>query len=167
MHLTQQTDYALRVLIYAAINDDGLVNIAEIAKVYNISKSHLMKVVTALVKGGFLYSIRGKGGGLRLGKPTAEINVGEVVRLMEPLTIVECFGDRTECLISPHCRLAGILNSGLKVFFTWVIMASPRDILLANPTLAWDANCAPALLVMMRTTLRKSAFCPLLSVKRA
>lgn len=118
MHLTQQTDYALRVLIYAAINNDGLVNIAEIAKVYNISKSHLMKVVTALVKGGFLYSIRGKGGGLRLGKPAAEINVGEVVRLMEPLTIVECFGECNECLISPHCRLAGILNSGLKVFLS-------------------------------------------------
>ena len=61
MYLTQHTDYGLRVLIYTAINDDALVNISTIAETYNISKSHLMKVVTALVKGGFLTSVRGEG----------------------------------------------------------------------------------------------------------
>ena len=66
MYLTQHTDYGLRVLVYTAINDDTLVNIGTIAETYNISKSHLMKVVTSLVKGGFLVSVRGKGGGLRL-----------------------------------------------------------------------------------------------------
>ena len=84
MYLTQHTDYGLRVLIYTAINDDALVNISTIAETYNISKSHLMKVVTALVKGGFLTSIRGKGGGLKLAKPPEEIRVGMVVRVTEP-----------------------------------------------------------------------------------
>ena len=79
MHLTQQTDYALRVLIYAAINNERLVNIGEIAADYAISKSHLMKVTTALVKGGFLEGIRGKGGGLRLAAAAHEINIGAVV----------------------------------------------------------------------------------------
>ena len=65
MYLTQHTDYGLRVLVYTAINDDTLVNIGTIAETYNISKSHLMKVVTSLVKGGFLVSVRGKGGGLQ------------------------------------------------------------------------------------------------------
>ena len=72
MYLTQHTDYGLRVLVYTAINDDTLVNIGTIAETYNISKSHLMKVVTSLVKGGFLVSVRGKGGGLRLADDPAK-----------------------------------------------------------------------------------------------
>ena len=80
MYLTQHTDYGLRVLVYTAINDDTLVNIGTIAETYNISKSHLMKVVTSLVKGGFLVSVRGKGGGLRLADNPENINIGAVVR---------------------------------------------------------------------------------------
>lgn len=116
MYLTQQTDYALRVLIYTAINDDGLVNIATIAETYNISKSHLMKVVTALVKGGFLHSVRGKGGGLRLGKPAEDIYVGAVVRHIEPLTVVECFTNHNQCILTPCCRLMEILHGGMNAF---------------------------------------------------
>ena len=132
MHLTQQTDYALRVLIYTAINNEGLVNIAEIAKTYDISKSHLMKVVAALVKGGFLHSVRGKGGGLRLGKEPEQIRVGDVVRLTEPMVIAECFGENNECIISPHCRLANILNSGLKLFLTHLDNYTLADLLNAG-----------------------------------
>lgn len=116
MYLTQQTDYALRVLIYAAVNDDGLVNIADIAEAYHISKSHLMKVVTALVKGGFLQGIRGKGGGLRLAQAADQISVGAVVRHMEPMTVVSCLGEHQQCILTPHCRLMGALDGAMKAF---------------------------------------------------
>lgn len=116
MHLTQQTDYALRVLIYSAINNERLVNISQIAHDYRISKSHLMKVTTALVKGGFLEGIRGKGGGLRLAKAPNAIGIGQVVRYMEPLRIVECMNEDNQCLISPSCQLAGILVGATKAF---------------------------------------------------
>ena len=105
MYLTQQTDYALRVLMYAAVNNEGLVNIAAIAQTYGISKSHLMKVVTLLVKGGFLASVRGKGGGLKLAQPPEHIRVGAVVRVCEPMPLVECFGENNRCLITASCRL--------------------------------------------------------------
>ncbi|KLT72040.1 Rrf2 family transcriptional regulator [Neisseria arctica] len=120
MYLTQHTDYALRVLIYTAINNDGLVNIATIANKYDISKSHLMKVVTALVKGGFLESVRGKGGGLRLARPAEKINVGEVVRYMEPMQLVECMGKGNMCLITPGCRLIDIIGGGIKAFLNYL-----------------------------------------------
>lgn len=116
MHLTQQTDYALRVLIYAAVNDDALVNIADIAQSYNISKSHLMKVVTALVKGGFLISVRGKGGGLKLATQPENIKIGAVVRLIEPMEIVECFNENNQCIICGHCRLTSIIHNGIRAF---------------------------------------------------
>ena len=116
MYLTQYTDYALRVLIYTAVNSEKLVNISTIAETYGISKSHLMKVVTALVKAGFLESVRGKGGGLRLGRAAEAIRIGDVVRELEPCQIVECMGSNGQCLITPCCRLAGVLNGALQQF---------------------------------------------------
>ena len=133
MYLTQHTDYGLRVLVYTAINDDTLVNIGTIAKTYNISKSHLMKVVTSLVKGGFLVSVRGKGGGLRLADVPEKINIGAVVRHLEPMQVVECMGDNNECLITPSCRLTGIITGAIKAFFNHLDQYSLQD-LLDKPT---------------------------------
>ena len=133
MYLTQHTDYGLRVLVYTAINDDSLVNISTIAKTYNISKSHLMKVVTSLVKGGFLVSVRGKGGGLRLADVPEKINIGAVVRHLEPMQVVECMGDNNECLITPSCRLTGIITGAIKAFFKHLDQYSLQD-LLDKPT---------------------------------
>lgn len=117
MYLTQHTDYGLRVLIYTAVNDDALANISTIAETYGISKSHLMKVVAALVAGGFLNSVRGKGGGLKLARPAEQINIGAVVRHLEPVPLVECMRPDNACLITPGCRLMGILRGGMKAFF--------------------------------------------------
>lgn len=133
MYLTQHTDYGLRVLVYTAINDDTLVNIGTIAETYNISKSHLMKVVTSLVKGGFLVSVRGKGGGLRLADDPKKINIGAVVRHLEPMQVVECMGDNNECLITPSCRLTGIITGAIKAFFNHLDQYSLQD-LLDKPT---------------------------------
>ncbi len=133
MYLTQHTDYGLRVLVYTAINDDTLVNIGTIAETYNISKSHLMKVVTSLVKGGFLVSVRGKGGGLRLADNPENINIGAVVRHLEPMQVVECMGNNNECLITPSCRLTGIITGAIKAFFNHLDQYSLQD-LLDKPT---------------------------------
>ena len=133
MYLTQHTDYGLRVLVYTAINDDSLVNISTIAETYHISKSHLMKVVTSLVKGGFLVSVRGKGGGLRLADVPEKINIGAVVRHLEPMQVVECMGDNNECLITPSCRLTGIITGAIKAFFNHLDQYSLQD-LLDKPT---------------------------------
>lgn len=133
MYLTQHTDYGLRVLIYTAINDDSLVNISTIADTYGISKSHLMKVVTALVKGGFLTSVRGKGGGLKLAMSADKINIGAVIRHLEPMQLVECMGENNDCLITPSCRLAGILGGAIKSFFNHLDGFTLED-LLNKPT---------------------------------
>lgn len=118
MHLTQQTDYALRVLIYTGIHQERLVTIAEIATAYAISKNHLMKIVTMLVRGGFLCSIRGKSGGLKLGKTPEDIFVGHVVRHMEPMHLAECMKNGNSCRLSGDCLLTGILNEAMQLFLT-------------------------------------------------
>lgn len=133
MYLTQQTDYALRVLAYAAVNNEDLVNISSIAEVYGISKSHLMKVATALVKGGFLESVRGKGGGLRLRRRSELIRIGDVVRHMEPMKLVECMGAGNQCLLTSCCLLTAVLNDAGKAFLDHLDKFTLAD-LINKPT---------------------------------
>jgi len=119
MRLTNYTDYSLRVLIYIAIkNQNDLSNIKEIADVYGISKNHLMKVIYQLGKNGYIETIRGRNGGIRLARPAEEIVIGEVVRKTEEdFHIVECFDPScNQCIISPICKLRFILHEALDAY---------------------------------------------------
>ena len=112
MQLTQYTDYSLRVLIYLSQKGEGeLATISEIAEFYGISRNHLVKVVHNLATNGFIQTLRGKHGGMKLSRPATEIGVGEVVRKTEPnFYIAECFNkNNTSCVIIPICSLKGML----------------------------------------------------------
>ncbi|CAM3481871.1 Rrf2 family transcriptional regulator [Halomonas lysinitropha] len=117
MHLTRFTDYSLRVLIYLAAKGEQRSTISEIAGRFDISRNHLMKVVQDLNHQGYLTSIRGKNGGLLLKRAPETISLGKLVRDTErDLTLVECFGDDNECIITPACRLKPILAEALAAF---------------------------------------------------
>jgi Rrf2 family nitric oxide-sensitive transcriptional repressor len=109
MHLTRFTDYGLRTLIYLALQPARLGMIAEIAQAYQISESHMTKVVHKLGQAGLIETIRGRNGGMRLARPAAEIGLGEVVRALEPeLALAECQAGEF-CAIGGLCRLQSIL----------------------------------------------------------
>jgi Rrf2 family transcriptional regulator, nitric oxide-sensitive transcriptional repressor len=118
MHLTQHTDYALRTLIYLALRDPALATVQEIAEAYGISRTHLMKVAHRLGRCGWIETVRGRGGGLRLARRPEDIVVGDVVRdTEEGFAIVECFsGDRPACRITPDCALKGVLAEARDAF---------------------------------------------------
>jgi Rrf2 family nitric oxide-sensitive transcriptional repressor len=120
MRLTQFSDYALRVLMYAAAHPDRLVTISELASFHRISRSHLTKVVMHLASCGYLQSVRGRGGGLRLARDAASICVGEVLRSTEEdFQLVECFqGGSAACMLALDCRLARELRDALDAFFS-------------------------------------------------
>jgi Rrf2 family nitric oxide-sensitive transcriptional repressor len=108
MRLTVYTDYALRLLMYLALKKDGLATIAEIAATYDISRHHLMKVAYGLGVAGYVVSVRGRGGGLRLAGPVEAIIIGEVVRKTEPgIAFVACQPDDTSCV--------GVLQGAMKL----------------------------------------------------
>jgi Rrf2 family nitric oxide-sensitive transcriptional repressor len=111
MRLTTFSDYTLRVLIFLALTRDRLATIPEIAAAYGISENHLMKVVHQLARTGTIESVRGKGGGIRLARPPAEIRLGSVVRSSEGAApIVECMADQAgSCCIAPACKLTEAL----------------------------------------------------------
>src|SRR5690554_5082384 len=118
MHITRYTDYSLRVLLYVAVKGEQRSTIAEIAQRYDISRNHLMKVVQELNRKGYVKAFRGKQGGLLLGKPAEEINVGALVRDTEQdLALVECLGSDNRCIIAPTCQIKFILSEALEAFF--------------------------------------------------
>lgn len=118
MRLTVYTDYTLRVLIYLAANPERTPTIGEIAASYGISRNHLMKVVHELGVAGYVDTVRGKGGGLRLKRPAGAIGLGEVVRHAEgDFDLVPCFpGAGGGCAITPACRLKGALHRAREAF---------------------------------------------------
>jgi Rrf2 family transcriptional regulator, nitric oxide-sensitive transcriptional repressor len=117
MRLTAFSDYALRLLMYAAAAGDRLVTIEQASKRYAISRAHLMKVANELTRAGFLTAVRGRSGGLKLGRPAAEIRVGDVVRATEPdFAMVECFTTGNRCIITELCRLPRALDDATKSF---------------------------------------------------
>ena len=120
MQLTRFSDYSLRVLIYLGIRPGQLSTIDEISKAYGISKAHLMKVVHELGRSGYVETVRGRGGGLRLAQRLDEINVGDVVRLTEgKMDLVECFDSATNtCRIESVCTLQGVLEEALAAFLS-------------------------------------------------
>lgn len=113
MKLTRYTDYSLRVLMHLAARPERLSSISEIARCYRISQNHLMKVVHDLRKAGYVTAVRGRSGGIRLGRPAEEINVGDVVRHTEEgFDLVNC----GSCIIAPACGLTGVLAEALTAF---------------------------------------------------
>jgi Rrf2 family nitric oxide-sensitive transcriptional repressor len=118
VRLTVYTDYALRLLMYLALKDDGLATIAEVAGSYGISKNHLTKVAHQLGVGGYVGTVRGRGGGLRLAKPAEKIGLGEVVRRTEPdLALVPCFSPvDAPCAIRSCCALRRALDKARGAF---------------------------------------------------
>ena len=133
MRLTIFTDYSLRVLMYLGAHraDPRLATINDVAGAYGISENHLMKVVHHLAQRGYVETTRGKGGGMRLAKAPASINLGQVLRdAEEDFAIVECFQEgNSNCPIMPACNLIPILARAMKAFFDVIDAHTLADLL--------------------------------------
>lgn len=127
MQLTRYTDYAMRVLIHVGAEEaDRLSSIQEIADTFGISKDHLKKVVHNLGQAGLLETVRGRGGGLRLGRPPNQISIGQIVRQTETgFDLVDC----STCLIAPACTLPRVLNEATRAFLDVLDRYTLADIL--------------------------------------
>ena len=139
MRFTRYTDYALRVLMYLGLKPEGeLATIREIAESYGISENHLMKVAHRLGLAGYIVTVRGRQGGLRLAQAPEAINVGAVVRRCEDdLRIVECFDpDTNTCPIAGVCALPALLDEALAAFLAVLDRHTLADLLVPRGGLA-------------------------------
>ena len=141
MRLTNFSDYALRMLMYTASAGGRLITIEEAARAFNVSKTHLNKVPNTLTRGGYLKAIRGRSGGLVLGRRPEMIRIGDVVRLTEPdFALVECFATGNRCVLTASCKLSGMFGEATASFQSTLDRYTLADItpiaedFLASPT---------------------------------
>ena len=138
MHLDKRTDYSLRVLMFLASNRGRLSTIAEIADRFDISQAHLTKVVHLLGRAGFVETLRGRSGGLRLAGDGTTIRVGDVVRRMEgDLAPVECLrASGGTCLSTSCCRLKGALSRAMGAYLAVLDGVTIAELVEVNGALA-------------------------------
>lgn len=132
MRLTSMTDYALRLLMYVAQQPDRLCTISEVARVHGLSRAHLMKITHQLAQAGFIETVRGKGGGMRLAAAPEDIALGAVVRNMEGgFVLVECLASGSHCALTGRCRLTGAIEGALQSFMRHLDQYTLADLLPA------------------------------------
>ena len=164
MRLTNYSDYALRSLIYLAVRPEPplLANISDIANSYGISKSHLTKIIHQLGQLGYIESVRGKNGGIRLARAPKDINLGVLIKQIEPdFDLVECFatpissddrhprstglpitlidetvGRSPGCVISPVCQLKSVFFEALTAFINVLERYTLADVINNEEELA-------------------------------
>ncbi|MEL6948428.1 MAG: iron-responsive transcriptional regulator RirA [Pseudomonadota bacterium] len=119
MRLTKHTNYAVRMLMFCASNPEELSRVNQIAKFYNLPEPFLLKILQSLTKAGYVTSVRGRNGGIRLARDAQDIGLGEVVRTIEEnFELAECFQDgEAECPLVTSCGLSSSLKKALDAFF--------------------------------------------------
>lgn len=145
MRLTTMTDYAMRLLMYVAQRPERLCTISEVAQAYGISEAHLMKVTHRLSLQGWLKTVRGKGGGMSLAAAPKDINLGAVVRSIEPdFYLVDCLAGDANCNLMGHCRLTGIMSGALQSLMQYLDGYTLADLLTPSPEGVAVTLSAPA-----------------------
>lgn len=134
MRLTRQTNYAIRILMYCAANNDRLSRIPEIASAYSVSELFLFKILQPLVENGLVETVRGRNGGVRLGRAADQINLFDVVRVTEEsFAMAECFeSDAAECPLVDSCALNAALREALGAFFAVLERHTIADLVKAR-----------------------------------
>ncbi|MHB1102310.1 MAG: iron-responsive transcriptional regulator RirA [Devosia sp.] len=119
MRLTRQSSYAIRALIYCAVNEPGLSRVADIARAHAISELFLFKLIKPLVENGLIATVRGRHGGIKLGRPANEITLLDTIRLTEDnFAMAECFeGGDVNCPLVDACDVNSALREALAAFF--------------------------------------------------
>lgn len=129
MKLTFHADYAIRVLLYLRVAPGHKGTVSAIAKAHNVSRHHLDKVVQRMVGAGFVRTVRGRGGGVRLERDPESITVGDVIRAMEDdLAIVECLGHARFCRVAGVCGGRNVFAEALEAYFAVLDRATLEDI---------------------------------------
>ncbi|TNC93078.1 Rrf2 family transcriptional regulator [Thalassolituus sp.] len=134
MQLNSFTDYALRSLILLSVEgNDRIISAAEISETFGISRNHLMKVVNKLAQLGYVDTLRGKHGGLKLKMAPVDINIGALIRQTEPMQLLDC--SEKACHITRACRLKGVLADAKAAFLAVLDKYTLEDVISDNEPL--------------------------------
>lgn len=118
MQLTIRSNHAMRLMMFCALNAGKVTPVSTVAKACNMRPAHLAKIANALSAEGFIETVRGRHGGVRLARPAEEIRVGAIVASTEVgAGFVECFDPATNtCPLIGACRFRPALDRALDAF---------------------------------------------------
>ncbi len=157
MKLTSQTNYAIRMLMFCA-SKGQLATVSEIANFYRLPEKFLFKILGSLTAHGYVETVRGRNGGIRLARPAEKIGLGDVVRRMEAsFEMAECFRDgEISCPLVATCGMNDALSKALTAFFNVLDEYSIQDLITKehNIHVLLELNSA------MQEPLTKSAVQP-------
>lgn len=148
MRMTQQTDYALRILLYLAVRPDQTCRVADVADAFEVSRGHLLKIALRLKRLGHIQTARGRAGGIRLARAPEEIGIGALVRAIEgEFPLVECLHARGgACVISPACKMKAMFHEALDAYLavldSFTLADAARNGAMLRPLLGLDRDAA-------------------------
>ncbi len=99
MQLTRAADYAIRVMIHLAMDEEGARHLLpELAAAAEVSRSFLSKVLQMLAHEGFLASWRGQAGGFELMEAGRRATVREIIEAIDgPVHLNACLVSGQDC----------------------------------------------------------------------
>ncbi|MCL4139608.1 UNVERIFIED_CONTAM: hypothetical protein GTU68_033593 [Idotea baltica] len=120
--------------MFCAMNPDRTVRKSEVSKHCNANGSLVAVVIHQLGLAGFLKTMRGRGGGIRLNYSPTDISVGAVFREFEKKKLL----DNTEdtCPLIEHCNLKPLINEALVAFYAVLDKETLADRIAKNSGLA-------------------------------
>jgi len=137
MRLTRFTDYSLRVLIYLGQNNESRVTIHQISEAYDISKNHLMKVVSNLTRLKIVAAQRGPGGGIQLNRSPEEISLDEIIINTEKhLQELGTVNNTHSAGATADTRLSSFLQHALQAYLNELSRFTLADVLEPNNDIA-------------------------------
>jgi Rrf2 family nitric oxide-sensitive transcriptional repressor len=140
MRLSQHSDYAFRMLIHAALRAPALTTVGEVATDFTLSSAHLQKVAQTLAAHGYLQTVRGRAGGLRLAQAPELVRLGQVALITEPdFQMAPCMSSSGDpCPIYQPCVLRTVLSNASEAFIAeldkWTLadlVKKPKPLLFA------------------------------------
>ncbi|MEZ5913824.1 MAG: Rrf2 family transcriptional regulator [Paracoccaceae bacterium] len=134
MRLTTRTNLAVRTLMACAVNPGRILRKQEIAAMCNASENHLAQVIQTLSQLGYVETLRGRHGGLRLAGAAGAIGLGDLFRAFEGvLPFAECFeGSANTCPLIESCRLREALCDALDAFYGALDRLTLEDLVARN-----------------------------------
>lgn len=124
----------MRVLMYCAAHPKELVRSADMAHACNASTHHVAQVVNQLSALGFLKTLRGRSGGVKLARDPAHLTVGEVFLQFEAdLPLTECFDEQgNTCPLRACCRLREAVSNAVAAFYASLECVTLQELVCDN-----------------------------------
>lgn len=132
MQLTRFTDLGLRVLMFLSVAQPGETRtIGEITDKFDVALNHMTKVVQFMGQCGWLETIRGKGGGIRLARSPETYRLGDIVHTLERTNdLIDC--GMPPCVLQGNCTLKSLLNKATNAFYAELNRYTLADAITGN-----------------------------------